>query len=48
MLTVFTLPVLFVAALVLTLSAVYLWSKDEARRGRAWRLLRLFISVRRK
>jgi hypothetical protein len=42
MLTELTLStVLTTTSLAAVPGAVYLWSKDEARRRRAWRLLRL-------
>jgi hypothetical protein len=42
------MPELFLLALLtsvtfLVLAAVYLWSKDAARRSRAWRLLKLLF-----
>jgi len=37
------LPVMVTAAAIATLAAVYLWSKDPARRRRAWQLLQLLL-----
>ena len=37
------LAVMAAAAGVAILAAVYLWSKDPARRDRAWRLLKLLL-----
>ncbi|GEM_PF-6160627 len=37
------LTVMMTAAGIATLSAVYLWSKDPGRRGRAWQLLRFLL-----
>ena len=37
------LAVMVTAAGIAILAAVYLWSKDPARRRRAWRLLKLLL-----
>jgi len=37
------LTVMVTTAGIAVLGAIYLWSKDPARRDRAWRLLKLLI-----
>jgi len=37
------LTVVVTAAGIATLAAVYLWSNDIGRRGRAWQLLKLML-----
>lgn len=37
------MTVIVTTAGIATLAAVYLWSKDPGRRGRAWQLLKLLL-----
>ena len=43
MVYVLDLPVVVTAAGITAVAAVYLWSKDPERQGRAWRLLKLLF-----